>query len=122
MLPERIELKKLLDSLAISRKQLIWLGMLMGTDFNDGIPKVGPKTALKIVKEHDSLKEIVRYIKEKYNAEFEVDPVEIEQTFESPTPRRSGRRRWKGFSRRRSPTGSRWSSSCAASTTSPRRG
>jgi flap endonuclease-1 len=84
IMPERIELKKLLESLAISRKQLIWLGMLMGTDFNDGIPKVGPKTALKIVREHTSLGEIVAYVKEKYNTEFEVDPVEIEQTFENP--------------------------------------
>ena len=89
--PERVELKKLLGSLGLHQKQLIWLGMLMGTDFNEGIEKVGPKTALKIVKERRSLKEIAAYVKEKYNTEFEVDPEEIEDTFYKPETEEIGR-------------------------------
>jgi flap endonuclease-1 len=81
---ERIELKRLLDSLKISQKQLIWLGMLMGTDFNAGIEKVGPKTALKIVREHRSLKEIVEHVRSKYGKEFDADPLEVERTFTNP--------------------------------------
>ncbi|MDE1869977.1 MAG: flap endonuclease-1 [Candidatus Micrarchaeota archaeon] len=82
--PERILLKKLLDNLKLTRQQLIWMGMLIGTDFNEGIDKVGPKTALKIVNEHKSLKEIEAYVKEKYNTEFEVDPQEVEAIFMKP--------------------------------------
>ncbi len=82
--PERVELKRLLSHLGLSQKQLIWLGMLMGTDFNEGIEGVGPKTALKIVKGRKSLKEIVDYVNEKYKGGFEVDPQEVEDTFTKP--------------------------------------
>lgn len=82
--PERIYLKKFLDNLKLKREQLIWMGMLIGTDFNEGIEKVGPKTALKIVNEHKSLKGIEGYIKEKYNKEFDVDPNEVENIFLNP--------------------------------------
>ncbi len=82
--PERVELKRLLKKLELSQKQLIWLGMLMGTDFNEGIEGVGPKTALKIVKERKNLKEITSYVNEKYKIGFEVDPGEVEDTFLKP--------------------------------------
>ena len=39
--PEIMELEKSLEGLGISRKQLIWLGILMGTDFNEGVDGVG---------------------------------------------------------------------------------
>ncbi len=81
---ERIELKKLLSAMDIDLKQLIWLGMLIGTDFNSGIKGVGPKTALKIVKEQRTLKDIESYIKQKYDAEFDVDPDEVEKVFTEP--------------------------------------
>jgi flap endonuclease-1 len=82
--PELVELKKLLNSLGLNQKQLIWLGMLMGTDFNEGFDGVGPKTALKIVKESHTLKQITDYVRSKYNSEFEVDPEEVERTFSDP--------------------------------------
>lgn len=82
--PERIELSRLLGSLGISRSQLIWLGMLMGTDFNEGIPGVGPKTALKIVKEMKSLDEMVAYVKAKYGKDFDADPLEVAELFNNP--------------------------------------
>jgi flap endonuclease-1 len=49
--PERLVLQEILDGLALSREQLIEIGLLIGTDFNAGIRGVGPKTALKIVRE-----------------------------------------------------------------------
>lgn len=52
---ERIELVTVLQDLDISREQLIMLGMLMGTDFNDGVHGIGPKKGLKKVKEHNDL-------------------------------------------------------------------
>ena len=50
--PEVLELKDVLATLEINREQLIDLGILVGTDYNPGIYKVGPKTALKLVKKH----------------------------------------------------------------------
>jgi len=55
LIPELIELRKLLESLRITREQLIDLAILVGTDFNKGIKGVGPKTALKLIRAHGSL-------------------------------------------------------------------
>jgi flap endonuclease-1 len=81
---ERVFLKDLLEHLKINRRQLIMLGMLMGTDFNEGIEKVGPKTALKIVSENKDLGSVVEYVKGKYGVDFEVDPAEVLGVFEKP--------------------------------------
>ena len=48
--PEKIVLASTLDGLGLTREHMIEMGILMGTDFNDGIRGVGPKTALKIVR------------------------------------------------------------------------
>lgn len=56
--PEVMELKEVLTTLDIMREQLIDMGILVGTDFNPGIYKVGPKTALKLVKKHKNMQEI----------------------------------------------------------------
>jgi flap endonuclease-1 len=51
--PELISLKDTLASLEIDQDQLIVLAMLTGTDYNiGGIKGIGPKTALKLVKEY----------------------------------------------------------------------
>ncbi|OPY28619.1 MAG: Flap endonuclease 1 [Methanocella sp. PtaU1.Bin125] len=50
--PEVLELKEVLSTLDITREQLIDLAILVGTDYNPGIYKVGPKTALKLVRKH----------------------------------------------------------------------
>jgi flap endonuclease-1 len=53
--PELISLKDTLGSLEIDQDQLIVLAMLTGTDYNiGGIKGIGPKTALKLVKEYGS--------------------------------------------------------------------
>ena len=81
---ERIFLKKFLDHFGISREKLVWLGLLVGTDFNHGIEKIGPITALKLVKENNSVAEIENVLKEKYNKEFDVDPNEAAAVFLEP--------------------------------------
>jgi flap endonuclease-1 len=50
--PEVLELNEVLSALDITREQLIDLAILVGTDYNPGIYKVGPKTALKLVRKH----------------------------------------------------------------------
>lgn len=82
--PEEILLKEVLSSANLTREQLIYIALLIGTDFNTGIKGVGPKTALKIVKENKTLKEIEKHVKEKYNYEFEEDPEEIFSFFLNP--------------------------------------
>ena len=63
--PELIELEKFLDYHGITRALLIDMGILIGTDFNDGIKGVGPKTALKLVKEYGRIEEMPTDIREK---------------------------------------------------------
>lgn len=51
--PERMVLREVLNGLGISREQLIEIGILVGTDFNEGIHGIGAKTALKLVKQNE---------------------------------------------------------------------
>ena len=51
--PDLINLEENLRHLGIKQEQLIALAMLIGTDYNSGgIKGIGPKTALKLVKEY----------------------------------------------------------------------
>ncbi len=99
--PEQIELKETLDSLGIDRGGLIFLGILLGTDFNEGVKGVGPKTALKIVKEHRTKDAILAYLKKKYEYDFEVDVDEVFSLFLDPPyePPKEGQLRWKPVDR-----------------------
>lgn len=63
LVPELIELQQLLTSLEITRGQLVDLAILVGTDFNEGIKGIGPKTALKLVKTHGNLEGIPDHFK-----------------------------------------------------------
>ncbi len=78
--PEHIQLSKVLEQLGITRKKLIWLGILVGTDFNEKFPKVGPKTAIKLVRENDSFEDIISST----GFEPEFDYKEIEEVFLNP--------------------------------------
>ncbi len=82
--PERIMLNNLLSTLGITQKQLVWLGMLVGTDFNEGIPRIGPKTALKIVKKCKSLEEVEAELANNKYQGFLEDAKEVEQIFLQP--------------------------------------
>ncbi|MBN2067776.1 MAG: flap endonuclease-1 [Candidatus Diapherotrites archaeon] len=78
--PEMIELEKNLKALGIDRKKLIWIGILIGTDFNEKFPKIGPKTALKLVQEHEKFEGIIKATG--HDPEF--DYREIEEIFLNP--------------------------------------
>jgi flap endonuclease-1 len=47
-----IDRAKLLEQLGISDEELLLIGLLVGTDFSDGVRGYGPKKALKLVREH----------------------------------------------------------------------
>jgi len=53
--PELIELNRILHEYKITRDQLVDMALLIGTDFNPGVPQIGPKTALKLIRENNSL-------------------------------------------------------------------
>lgn len=50
VLPETIRLEEVLAGLEITREDLVNIAILVGTDFNEGAPGIGGKTALKKVK------------------------------------------------------------------------
>ena len=61
--PEKIVLKDSLKENKITREQLVEIGILVGTDFNEGVKGVGPKKALNLVKagefkDYEEIKEI----------------------------------------------------------------
>lgn len=82
--PKLIDLDKTLESLELNHEELIITGLLIGTDFNNkGIPKIGPKTALKLVKEYKNrYDELFKEIK--WDEYFENNWKEIFDIFKNP--------------------------------------
>lgn len=79
--PEMIEVGLILKELNISQEQLINMGILIGTDYNSGgIKGIGPKTALKMVRKHKTLHELMKNV----DWNFEIDPGEIQNFFLNP--------------------------------------
>ncbi|MFB6203543.1 MAG: flap endonuclease-1 [Candidatus Nanohaloarchaea archaeon] len=80
---ELIELDGVLDQLGVRHEKLVWMGVLMGTDFNpDGIHGIGPKTALKLVREYDSFDSLME--DEKVEWESDNDPYAILDFIQDP--------------------------------------
>ena len=70
--PEIIETQKSLDSLGITREQLVDVGILIGTDFNpNGFDRIGPKTALKMIKQHSRLEDIPQIQEQLHGIDYE---------------------------------------------------
>ncbi|KAH1329460.1 Elongation of fatty acids protein 2 [Aspergillus fumigatus] len=59
---QEIHLNRALEGLGMDRKQFIDLCILLGCDYLEPIPKVGPNTALKLIWEHGSLEKVVEAI------------------------------------------------------------
>jgi flap endonuclease-1 len=82
VVPEIVELDNVLRECGITHEQLVDVGILIGTDFNpEGIKGLGPKTALKLIKEHGNLENTLPYLK---NAEFPAEPQRIREIFLHP--------------------------------------
>lgn len=56
---EYVSLPKLLESLKISREQLIEMGILIGVDFFPGIKGIGQHTALDLIRKHETIENMV---------------------------------------------------------------
>jgi len=91
--PELVQLDRVLKELEITHEQLIDVGILIGTDFNpDGIRGLGPKTALKMIKQHGTLENALPYIK---NAILPYPPESIREIFLHPNVTGSYTMDWK---------------------------
>ncbi|RAP51332.1 MAG: flap endonuclease-1 [Methanosphaera sp. rholeuAM270] len=77
---EVISLQKTLDDLKLTRKQMVDLAMLVGTDFNEGVYGIGAKKGLKLMQKYGSLEAAL----EKLGKTIEVDPDEIREIFLNP--------------------------------------
>ena len=65
--PMLIELKQVLKSLKINQDQLLVIAILCGTDYNQGIKGIGPKTALKLVHQYKSFDTLFKEVKADFN-------------------------------------------------------
>lgn len=73
--PEQIHLEPDLQSLGITREQLVDIALLIGTDFNDGVKGFGPKKSLKIIKENGRLESILDALPEPRLSSDEIEAV-----------------------------------------------
>ncbi len=91
--PEIVELEAVLKECGITHEQLIDVGILIGTDFNpNGVKGLGPKTALKLIKEYGSIEEAFPHLE---NAEFPVEPRKIREIFLHPKVTDNYRIEWR---------------------------
>lgn len=88
--PELINLEESLKNLEINRQQLIDIAICIGTDFNKGLERVGPKTALKLVKKHGDISGVLR------EKEVEIESLEqIRELFSRPPATDEYELKWK---------------------------
>lgn len=87
---EYYELKKVLKNLNITREQLIEMGILIGTDFNEGKKRVGAKTALKYAKSGELEK-----VFKKFEKESNQDLESVKEIFLTPTIKKDYNISWK---------------------------
>lgn len=92
VVPEVVELSQVLSELGITRELLVDIGILIGTDYNPGVKGIGPKTALKLVREHGSLEKISPKIEEAYP---DVKLGQIRLIFLKPTVTDAYQLKWK---------------------------
>lgn len=62
---EFVDLQDSLSEHNLSHKELIWIGLMVGTDFNESPHGVGPVTAEKIAREADTIGDVIRACQEK---------------------------------------------------------
>jgi len=94
VVPEVVELEKTLKTLEITHEQLVDIGILIGTDYSpDGVKGIGPKTALKLIKEHGTLEKVLETTLK--SVKFPVDPQKIREIFLHPKVREDYKLEWR---------------------------
>jgi flap endonuclease-1 len=80
LIPELIKLSENLTLLAITREQLVDVAILVGTDFNQGVKGIGPKKALKLVRDYGSIEQMPEEIRSKLTEDLN----SVRQVFLNP--------------------------------------
>lgn len=93
--PELFVLDEVLKELGITREKLVEIGILIGTDYNEGIKGIGPKKALALIKEGRSLRSIFK------EHEVEAELEELKEMFLKPKVIDKYKLEWKGPSKDR---------------------
>jgi len=88
--PELVVLSDVLNNLGITGDQLIVISMLIGTDYNEGVKGIGPKTALKLVKQHKNFDELFKQVDVNFNWK------EVYAIFKSMPIMKNYQLKWKG--------------------------
>jgi flap endonuclease-1 len=57
-IPELVSLDATLETLQMTREQLVDMALLVGTDFNEGIRGIGPKKALALIRKHGDIETV----------------------------------------------------------------
>ncbi|KAI4138501.1 MAG: hypothetical protein L6R39_006758 [Caloplaca ligustica] len=60
---QEFHLDKVLEGLGMERNQFIDLCILLGCDYVDPIPKIGPASALKLIRDYGTLEAVVEHIR-----------------------------------------------------------
>ncbi|MGC9780166.1 MAG: flap endonuclease-1 [Candidatus Heimdallarchaeota archaeon] len=84
--PELIDLERSLKANDLTVEKLIDIAILLGTDFNPngiGVSGIGPKTALKLIQEHETLENILKLPK-MAEAKIDFDIESIRNIFLKP--------------------------------------
>ena len=81
VVPELVDLAAVLSSLEVTREQLVDMAILMGTDFNEGVRGIGPKRALKAIRQHGNIEEVLR----SEEVSLPEDYVEVRKLFLDPS-------------------------------------
>ncbi|MCX8147128.1 MAG: flap endonuclease-1 [Candidatus Woesearchaeota archaeon] len=99
--PEIIELEENLKNLGISQDQLIALCMLIGTDYNvGGIKGIGPKHALKFVKEYPKVSDFdALFSKVEWDKYFEYPWKEVFNTIKNMPTSDKYELKWKSINK-----------------------
>lgn len=62
---QQMNYQKAIEGLELTHEQFVDLCILLGCDYTDSIRGVGPKTALKLVKEHGNIETILKHLDRK---------------------------------------------------------
>jgi flap endonuclease-1 len=98
--PELINMERLLSHHKLTHEQLIDLAVLIGTDFNEGVKGIGPKSALKLLRRHGKIEELPDSVRSRVSDRFErVRRIFLEPEVVSDYNLRYGGLREEGLSR-----------------------
>ena len=91
--PEVVTLGEVLSALEVTREQLVDMGILIGTDFNEGVKGIGPKKSLTLIKRLGSLEAVMAEGKIQVPYEFE----DVRRVFLEPEVTDSYSMSWKAI-------------------------